>query len=186
MADEALKPKGRAIPDFHIESVKNEHRSSQEGRPCYDDREQVRILIPGDRNSSPVEIVNDEHRARWPVEYAAFKAGMDAPIDGTPLNEWPPITRSQVKEFAHFNVFSVQDMAALNDSHIMKMPMGTRALRDQAKTFVEVAEHGTGPIARMVDENLRLRDENDRKDRTIAEMGVRIQEMEAASAKAAA
>src|SRR5262252_50414 len=89
-----------AIPRFHTEAVKMEFASAQAGRPIYEEREFVDIVIPGDRRSSIHEPVNEEHRARWPREYEAFKAGREAPLEGTPLSAWPSarMTRARVEE----------------------------------------------------------------------------------------
>ena len=68
-------PKTPAVPVFFTEAVRMDFKSKQAGRDIFEDREFVRILIPGDRRSAPVEPVGDEHKKRWPREYEAFKAG---------------------------------------------------------------------------------------------------------------
>ena len=145
MADELMQPKGAAIPEFFTEAVKLEFKSQQEGRPIYEEREFVRILMPGDRLSAPVEPVNDDHKARWPKEYAAFKAGIEAPIEGIPLKQWPQVNTSRVKELAHFNIHTVEQMASVSDAHIQNLGMGARELRERAKLFLEVAAKGDRP-----------------------------------------
>jgi hypothetical protein len=171
--------KGPAIPAFYVEAQENGFRTKQTGRPQYDDVEMVRIITPGDNKNIPVERVNDEHKARWPKEYEAFKAGIEAPLEGTPLAEWPPISRSQVAEFAHFNIRSVEQLAALGDHHLQNLGMGARELRAQAKTFLEVAEKGTAPIARMLAESQRKDDEIAILKRQLEEAAARIKELEA-------
>lgn len=166
---ELLKERGKAIPQFFVEPVEQVFRSQQEGHPIFEDREFVRIIIPGDRLASAVEPVSDEHRARWPEAYAAFKAGMEAPLEGTPLREWPLITASQAKELAHFNIFTVEHLAAVNDTQLQHLGMGMRTLRENAKKTLEIAASGTAPLARLVNDNLNLRDENERLKRELGE-----------------
>jgi hypothetical protein len=167
-----------AIPIFFVEAVQNTFRSEQEGRPHYDDIEMLKLLIPGDKNSSPVKRVDHEDRERYPKQYAAFKAGIEAPTEGTPLAEWPPIQKSQVLEFAHFNIKTVEHLAQIHDGQLQNLPMGSRALREQAKAYLDIAANGTGPIAKMVSQIEDLKTEGELKDSIIADMGKRLAALE--------
>jgi hypothetical protein len=180
------KGRGAVIPQFFVEAVENTFRTSQEGRPQYDDVEFVRLLIPGDRKSMPVQKVDDEIRHRYPGEYASFKAGIEAPPSGTPLKGWPPITPGQILELQHFHIHTLEHLAGVNDAQLQNLGMGMRSLREQAKTFLDVAANGTGPISRMVGENLKLRDEVERLNGQLAAAQQRIKELEGSHAGAAA
>lgn len=174
----------KVIPVFFTEPVEMVFRSKQEGRPIFEDQEFVKILIPGDRNSSPVQPVDEEVKRRWPQEYAAFKAGEDIKHEGTPLTQWPPISRSQVEEFKFYNVHTVEHLAAVNDAQIQKMPMGTRDLQKAARLFLDAAKNGTGPLLKLAAENTRLSDKVEAQERTIAELAASIKQMEASRARA--
>lgn len=178
MSEGLMQEKGASIPIFFSEPVENTFRTKQEGRAQYDEVEFVRILIPGDRNTSPVQRVDDEARARWPKEYEAFKAGLEPPLHGMPLTEWPPIKRSQVLEFAHFHIKTVEQLAAVNDAQLQNLGMGARDLREQAKAYLDIAQHGTAPIAKMVEQIEALTAESTRKDNVIADMGARLAALE--------
>jgi len=143
-------PKQPAVPVFFTESVKLEFKSKQEGRPVFEDREMVRIIIPGDRRSMVVEIVNDEHKARWPRAYEAFKAGQEAPLDGTALSDWPQISRARVEELAYFHIRTVEQLASLGDDKLQNLGMGAREERERAKVFLDVARNGTAPLSRLL------------------------------------
>jgi hypothetical protein len=143
-------PKQPAVPVFFTEAVKMEFKSRQAGRPVFEDREMVRIIIPGDRRSMVVEIVGDEHRQRWPREYEAFKAGQAAPLDGTALADWPQISRARVEELAYFHIRTVEQFASLSDDKLQSLGMGAREERERAKVFLEVARHGTAPLSRLL------------------------------------
>jgi hypothetical protein len=143
-------PKQPAVPVFFTEAVKMEFKSKQAGRPVFEDREMVRIIIPGDRRSMVVEIVNDEHRQRWPKEYEAFTAGQEAPLDGTALADWPQISRARVEELAFFHIRTVEQLAALGDDKLQNLGMGAREERERAKVFLDVAKNGTAPLSRLL------------------------------------
>ncbi|HLK26453.1 MAG TPA: hypothetical protein VKT30_17485 [Caulobacteraceae bacterium] len=168
-------PKPPAIPRFKTEAVHLPFRSKEAGRPIYEDREFVEILIPGDRRSMAVEAVSDGHKARWPKEYAAFRAGQEPPLEGTPLADWPnsSLTRARVEELAYFNIRTVEHLAQVNDAQLANLGMGARPLREAARKFLDVARQGTGPLERLVAENLALKDENARLERALAEANAR-------------
>jgi hypothetical protein len=169
-------PRAPAIPRFKTEAVHLPYRSKEAGRPIYEDREFVEILIPGDRRSMAVEPVNDEHKARWPKEYEAFRAGKETPLTGTPLADWPnsSLTRARVEELAYFNIRTVEHLAQVNDTQLGNLGMGARALREAARKFLEVSLRGTGPLERLVAENLSLKDENARLAAELADTRLAI------------
>jgi hypothetical protein len=169
-------PRAPAIPRFKTEAVHLPYRSKAAGRPIYEDREFVEILIPGDRRSMAVEPVTDEHRARWPAAYEAFRAGRAAPLEGTPLADWPnsSLTRARVEELAHFNIRTVEHLAAVSDAQLANLGLGARELRQAARTFLDAARQGTGPLERLVTENLALKDEIERLSRDLAEAHARL------------
>ena len=168
-------PKSPLVPLFYTEPVHMEFRSKQEGHPIYEDREFVRIFIPGNRGSVAVEPVGDEQKARWPKEYAAFKEGREAPLEGTPLREWPNslMTASKAEELAFFHIKTVEQLAEVNDGQLQHLGMGARQLRETAKKFLEVARTGTAPLERLIAENFKLKDENERLQQQIAEISVK-------------
>ena len=162
-------PKSPAIPQFFTEAVKLEWKSRQEGRPIFEDREFVRILIPGDRRSMAVEPVGEIHKARWPREYEAFRAGREAPLEGTPLSEWPVslMSPARVQELAYFNLRTVEQLAAVNDAQLQSLGMGARELRERARTWLEVAAKGAAPIERLISRNEELTREAERLTREL-------------------
>jgi phage gp37-like protein len=129
-----------AFPEFSMEPIKNNFRSEREGKPVFEDAEFVTIRVPGDRKTEWHGRVTEEHRRRWPTQYAAFKAQQDAPTEGTPLKEWAALTRSQVLELAAANVKTVEQLAALPDDLLHRaVSMGGFALREKATRFLEQA-----------------------------------------------
>ena len=162
-------PKSPAIPQFFTEAVKLEWKSRQEGRPIFEDREFVRIIIPGDRRSMAVEPVNEEHKARWPREYEAFRVGREAPLEGTPLSEWPVslMSPARVQELAYFNLRTVEQLSAVNDAQLQNLGMGSRELRERARTWLEIAAKGAAPIERLIGRNEELARETERLTREL-------------------
>jgi len=174
------RPKTPAIPRFYVEPVYLEFKSKQDGKPCYEEREFVQILIPGDRRSSPVEPVNDEHKARWPKEYEAFKQGREPPLEGTPLTEWPCalLNTARVVELAYHNIKTLEQLAAVNDANLQNLGMGAYELRERARKSLDVAKNGTAPLERLISRNEELVRENERLTRELTEANARAASLE--------
>lgn len=134
--------KDNCIPLFSLRPVENKSASNQAGRPIFREVEWVKIYIPGDKTTVVSKKVTDEHRERWPEQYQAFKRGQDQPIIGTPLEQWPIVTRAQVMEFKALQIHTVENLASLSDDAISRIGMGTRDLVERAKAFLVAAEEG--------------------------------------------
>ncbi len=128
------------VPEFFMESVHNPDRSAKEGRAVFDDVEHVRVTILGDRNSSGASfVVTDKYRKRWPDHYAAFQRGEVLAKSGTPLEQWPMMTKSRVLELKAVDIDNVEALAAVTDTNLGIIGLGGRELREQAKAFLDAA-----------------------------------------------
>jgi hypothetical protein len=163
-------PKPPSIPRFHVTPVKLEFASAQAGRPIFEDREFVDIITPGSRNQIAHEPVGEEHKRLWPKEYEAFRAGREAPLQGTPLADWPGMNRARVEELAYFNVRTVEELAGVNDIQLQNLGMGVRSERDKARLFLEAARTGSAPLERMLARNEELTRENERLAQQLASL----------------
>lgn len=129
--------KDNTIPRFYLRAVQNEFRSHEEGRPIFEDLEYVEIIIPGNRGTVVDTLVKEEHRQRWPIAYARFKQGEAEVMEGTPIAEWPGVTRSQAEELKFLNIRTVEALANLDDHNLQRaVPMGGNALREKAKRYL--------------------------------------------------
>lgn len=134
--------KDNCIPLFSLRPVQNTKETNAQGRPIFRDVEWVKIYIPGDKTTVVSKKVTDEHRERWPEQYAAFKRGQEQPVIGTPLEQWPIMTRSQVFEFKALQIHTVENLANLADDAITRIGTGCRDLVERAKAFLIAAEAG--------------------------------------------
>ncbi len=130
----------RVIPMFFIESVPDEVASATAGRPIFRDEERVEIIFPGNPHTRPVKIVTNEERMKWPEQYKAFKAGQEMPLDGTPIEEWPRLKKSQVLELKAIGFMTIESIAAMNDLAMQRIGLGGRQLAELAKAFLDDAE----------------------------------------------
>lgn len=158
--------------EFYTDAVHMKAASEKEGRPIYEDRPHVRIIIPGDTGNIIETIAKDEHKRKYPEAWRRFQSAEATGHTGTALEQWPQITRSQVKEAKYYEVHTVEQMAGLSDTHIAKLGMGFSDLRAKAKAFLSLAED-TAVATKQAAENEQLRREMDDLKAQIKEMGKR-------------
>lgn len=151
-------PQSGVFVQFYSEAVEIKAESEKQGRPIFKDLPHIRKMIPGDA-SNVVERVAKEHDIRmYPREWEIFQRQQATGHFGTPLEQWPQITRSQVKEAKYFEVHTVEQLAELSDMSCQKMGMGFAELRQKAQAYLKAAA-GTAAETAQAAENQRLRDE---------------------------
>lgn len=155
-------------PRFYMDTIPDELESRKQGRRCFREEERVEIYMPGNNLNIPVFKVDDEHRQRWPQAYDAFKAGLEPPTDGIPLEEWPALNRAQILELKYLNFRTVENIAEASDLALQKMGMGARVLKDRAIAFLDDAAR----IA-LVEKTVA---ENQTNAQVIADQNQKIQE----------
>jgi hypothetical protein len=133
-------------------------------------KEFIRIRIPGTQEER-VSKVKEEHRRRFPRAYAAFKAGEENAINGTPLKECAVLNANEISMLNHHGVFSVEQVAALSDENMSNMGHGVRPVRDRVKSWWE-ARKTQAPVAAL---QAQLKE----KDEQVAELMARLSALEA-------
>lgn len=126
-------------PRFHHESVKDELASQEQGRPIFRDELRVQFIMPASPNQ-PVMRVTQEHIERWPKQYEAFMRGGEMAVEGTPLEQWPIMTRAMVLELKALGLYSVEQCAMMPDTAVQKVGRGGYAIRERAKAYLDEAE----------------------------------------------
>lgn len=128
---------------FYMKSVEDRERTVAEGRKCFKDREYIKIMVPGDRHNvidRPVQktgILPTDDRMRFAKQYELFKNGLEQKQhEGTPLSLWPQMPQSLADELRFINIFTVEQLATLADTHVAKIP-GGHQWKQKAEKFVQ-------------------------------------------------
>lgn len=162
-------PAAGVYPRFFVDQVQDQVASEQQGRPIFREEERVEIIMPGNAQTRFVARVTTEHTGRWPKEYEAFKQGIEISPDGTPLEEWPILKRSQVLELKALGFKTVEQVRDMDDHAVQRIGMGGRMLKDRAMVFLDDAER--------IAANTRLSADNERKDAEIAALRAQVTQM---------
>lgn len=134
--------------EFHVRPREDQEESAKAGRPIFKDTEYVRIFSPGNKDNvidRPVGVVD---KKRFQRQYDAWKSGQEAPKEGTPLEEWPEITRSEVEEFKHFKIRTVEQLVEMPDTSAQNF-MGIETYRRRARAFLDSAKKNAGTTKLM-------------------------------------
>ena len=140
---------------FYQKEVENEWLTLQEGRPIKYMADFVRIEIPGNMTSVIDTLANDDHKQRFPVQWARYaneKSSADVPA-GTPLHDWPLLTSAQASELKHFKFYTVEQVASASDQQInslgMMVGMAPFAFREKARAFLAKAKDSSAAMAQV-------------------------------------
>jgi len=140
---------------FFTEAVECGFKSQEAGRPIFEDQEMIRIMFPGQRDTV-VSFVNPSYIARFPTQYARYKAGREQLIEGTPLSALTWLTQSQIAEFKAVNCHTVEQLVGMPDNVAVRF-MGHNAIKQRATTYLTLAKDAA-PMLKMAAE-LEKRDE---------------------------
>ncbi len=159
---------------FYSHPKQDAVKSAEEGRPIFHDTEYVSIMVPGDKTSIIERPASDQDRQRFAKHYAAFKSNESEVLDGTPLEAWPGLTRSQVEELRYFNIRTVEQLASVSDTHAQKF-LGINMLRRKAEAYIEAAA-GNAATDKMAAEL-------EKRDNEITALKQAVEELQAMATK---
>jgi len=132
---------------FYPSFLRDETKSIEEGRPMFKDTEFVKIFAPGDRNNIIDRPATLEDKQRFSKQYSMFRQNREQRADGTPLAEWPIISRSQAEELRFQGFSTVEQIATARDDVVAKFLL--QNLKNQAVAYVELSKGSTAPIATL-------------------------------------
>ena len=127
---------------FEMVPVEDPEKSAQEGRTICVDTPHIEIRTPGDRDNVLYRAMTQLDKQRFKKRYEEWlKTQNDEPTEGTPLAEVPIFKRREVEECRYMNIYTLEQLAGLSDSHVKK-DRGLFAYREKAKGYLDVALRG--------------------------------------------
>lgn len=166
--------------EFRMEPILMGHKSEEAGRPIYEERPFIRIMFPGDKTKTVDREVTDHDKLRFARRWDAFEKGAAMPVTGTPLEQWPMLSRTQVLELKGLNIMTVEQLADMPDSGLTFL--GGLELRSKASVWLKVA-NDTAAAAQFSAQNEALRADLAAKDQQLKDMAARIEALEKGKGK---
>ncbi len=150
----------KLLVKFLYETKEDEQASREAGRPIFKEVEYIDIQVPGTRNrvNRPVR---PSDKSRFPRHYQAFQLRQEQPqMDGTPLSEWPGVTRSMAEELAFFKIHTVEQLAGMADVNTSNIK-GAMFMKQKAQAYLDASKENSAALAlaEQKKENDKLRAE---------------------------
>ena len=175
----------RLAVQFYKKSVKQQQASDEAGRPIFKEFDFVRIMIPGDNLTEIDTYAQDSHKQRFPRQWAHYQNQVTNHEDiiGTPLDQWPQITRSQADELRGLKFHTVESIADCSDQQLQRIGMvagmSPHNFRLKAKAFLNLASD-SAEVAQREQELQTLKEENAKiKAETDAKLAAMQEQMSA-------
>ena len=169
---------------FYIDAIEDEAASVEAGRPKFLDMEMIEIRVRGQKDNIVQRPSRPDGRKRFRSAYQAFKDDAAEVHNGTPVKEWPPVTKSSVLELRHMGFHTVEQLAEASDEVCSKMA-GLQMFKQKAKAYIELSS-GTAVIGQMQQKLAAEVNEKEVLQRNLAGALARIEALEAASEQTAA
>ena len=155
----------RLAVQFYKKSVKQDIASDEAGRPIFKEFDFVRIMIPGDNLTEIDTYAQESHKQRFPRQWAHYQNQVSNHQDiiGTPLDQWPQVTRSQAEELRGLKFHTVESIADCSDQQLQRIGMvagmSPHNFRLKAKAFLNLATD-SAEVAQREAELQALKEEN--------------------------
>jgi hypothetical protein len=132
--DQQAEADKRLLVVFYRKPVQLYNRSEIEGRPIFEDRDFIKILSPGSRDTFE-HPATPYYQARFPRQWDAYKRNISQDVEGTLLSQVNWLAPSQVAELNALNLRTVEQLAAMPDAVAHRL-MNAHALRQQASAYL--------------------------------------------------
>jgi len=165
----------RLAVQFYKKSVKQDIASEEAGRPIFKEFDFVKIMIPGDNLTEIDTYAQNSHKQRFPRQWAHYQNQMGSHEDviGTPIDQWPQVTRSQADELRGLKFHTVESIADCSDQQLQRIGMvagmSPHNFRLKAKAFLNLANdsaevaHREAEMQALKEENAKIKAETDAK-----------------------
>ena len=161
---------------FYKKPVHQEQESLEAGRPIYKEFDFVHICVAGDTLTEIDTYALQQHKQRFPIQWANYMnrvGANDEEVVGTPVAEWPLVSKSQAEELRAMKFHTVESIANASDQQLQRMGMAAGmspyAFRDKARTFLNLATTSAETDKREQEINA-LKEEIAKKDLETAKM----------------
>jgi len=163
----AMNPDSVLHVTFYQKAVKNEYQSREQNRPIFFDCDYIRIEKPGDTLSIIDTPAREDHKQRFPIQWARYQNSKEADQTiGTPIDEWPLLTQAQRETLKALNFRTVDGIANASDAQIqavgMAAGMSPMAFRERAKSYLLRASeeasksHSSEELVKLQEQNAEL------------------------------
>lgn len=175
-----------ALVRFYLVTMEDKAATLKAGHYVAKDVEFVDVLQPFSKDkvtkkvaSWIVEIADKARNGRIPEQWqegykeklAKWRAGQEAPLDGTPIRGWPVISPALQETLIHLNILTVESLAIINDDGQRMIGMGALDLKNKANAWLS-QRSDKGPLTIEV---AALKGENNTLKTTVETLSAQVE-----------
>lgn len=106
--------------------------------------------------------------------YERWQQGLEIPLEGTPLRDWPGLSPAMLKNLQGANIRTVEDLANANEEALHRMGMGSRGLKARAQAFLSSSQD----VGKVAEEVAALRLHNEKLEAANKALEARLSALE--------
>lgn len=126
---------------FYKHAELNSFETQKQGRKIFEEHVYVRILMPANRLNIIERRATEEDRKRFRRQFVAFVEKGESLQLGTPLDQLPSISASQVLELKALKIDTVEQLAGMADATAQLLGTGGQELKQRAVKFLDRASN---------------------------------------------
>lgn len=144
--------------EFKQVAIFDKRRSDELGYRVTKDVDRAFVMQPGSRDvleitaqdwlaqirQKQIDGAHDAYPLEWvqgfQQKFDMWKQGLEAPVNGTHIREWPMLSPAQVNNLVTLRILTVEDVAAMTEDAMNRFGMGSRELKEKAKEWLAKRE----------------------------------------------
>ena len=162
---------------FDVRPIKDNFRSTQEGRDVFNDVTYIKIMTPGNNHNIIERPVRPQDKINFIRQWMAFESQNvnKGPSFGTPVDKWVEINPARAEELKYLKFMTVEQIANASDHQLQAIGMDGNMLKQKAQAFI----NGSLTVAT----NLKKDEEIAKRDKQISELMENMAKMSAMMAE---
>lgn len=128
--------------EFQTRPWRNKAKSREMGSPQFEAVTFITIQHPGDNLNKIERPATEQDKIEFARQWQAFEQGREPIPDGTLLSILLPNNPEVVETLRYQKIYTIQQLAALNDTQLQSIGMGGFKLRQDAQTYLDAASDG--------------------------------------------
>ena len=160
---------------FYSKPVMNPLKSTEAGRPVFDQKDYIKIMTPGGQLCTIDAPMSDgNYMERFGDRYRKWKSGQEEIMSGTPIESFPYLLGkvALVAELQAMHIHTVEQLAGLPDIAKQKI-MGGIELCARAADWINQTTGTDAQVSKLAAENDKLKAQMDSMQKTLEMMAAK-------------
>lgn len=164
---------------FDTKLVEDTEETLNQGKVVMKEIEWIEIIV--DERNKIDRPAKPQDKIKYKEIYTAWVEGREPPLEGSPLSEWPMLSKTEVDRLNRSGLRSVEDLAQASDTLLERCGPTFRTKREAARKFLESDDSIRTKLQVVEKENETLKTKLDEQSEQITHLTQRLAALEGAS-----